>query len=709
MQSSVQCLAALAQHHGVQATPERIVHEHALDASEPTSAQLIRIASSLGLKARPDQVSWLDLGAFQGVFPLLARYRDGQTVIVAGVKKGEDGGFQLLVLDPAKDATRPQLVDREAFEAHWGGEILLIKRLWKLSDTNRPFGFLWFVPEILKHKAAFRDVAVATMVLNLLMMGMPFFTQLVIDKVLVHQNLSTLSVITIGVMICIVFEIAFTYLRQYLLLVSTNKIDMRLMRRTFAHLLSLPLDFFEKHTAGLLVRHMQQSASIRNFLTGSLFFTLLECVSFVIFLPILFSYSVKLTVVVLIIALMMAAVVVALIKPFNMRLEALYGAESQRQSMLVESIHGMRTVKSLAIEPKQRKVWDQRSADVVMMNFDVAKMSLAAQSVTQFLNRLMTVAIVGLGALDVLDKELTVGTLIAFQMLSGRVVGPLVQLVGLAHEFQETALAVKMMGEVMNHPPERSSSGGLRPQLKGAITFDRVNFRYPGSTSLALDNISLNIQPGEVLGVVGQSGSGKSTFTKLIQSLYPAQEGLIRFDGVDVREIDLAYLRKNIGVVLQENFMFRGSIRDNIMMTKPDASFEQVVRAAQAAGADEFIERLPKGYDTLLEESASNLSGGQRQRIAIARALLSQPKILLLDEASSALDPESESIFLRNLSQMSHGRTVIMVSHRLSTLVTSSRIAFFQQGRLLDVADHKTLLARCQPYHHLWHQQHGHL
>jgi len=641
------------------------------------------------------------------VFPLIARKHNQSAVIVAGAQKTESGELRFAVLDPAVDASKVNVVSQADFEKDWSGEIILTKRQYRLSDVDRPFGLMWFVPEVLKQRDAFRDIAIATLVLNALMLGLPIFTQLVIDKVLVHESYSTLFVLTVGVILMVLFESGFTFLRQYLLLAATNKIDIRLMRRTFSHMLSLPIDFFERHTAGMLVRHMQQTTSIRSFLTGSLFFTLLESLSFFIFLPVLFGYSVLLTSVVLVIALMMAAVIVALINPFNRRLQALYAAESQRQSMLVESIHGIRTIKSMAIEPKQRKIWEQRSADVVMMNFGVGRMSLAAQTVTQLLQRGMTIAVVGLGAAQVIDKEMTVGTLIAFQMLSGRVTGPLVQIVGLVHEIQETGLSVKMLGEVMNHPPERQSSGGLRPPVQGGITFEDVTFRYPGSTVAALDRISLSIAPGQVIGVVGRSGSGKSTLTKLIQSLYPVQEGLIRFDGVDLREIDLAYLRRNIGVVLQENFMFRGTIRENIAMTKPDASFEQIVAAAQAAGADEFIERLPKGYDTVLEESATNLSGGQRQRLAIARAILPLPRILILDEASSALDPESEAIFMRNLSKIAEGKTVIIVSHRLSTLVNADHILFFQRGQILDAARHPELLERCAPYAHLWNQQIG--
>jgi ATP-binding cassette subfamily B protein len=513
--------------------------------------------------------------------------------------------------------------------------------------------------------------------------------------------------LTIGIVVAIIFEIIFTYLRQYLLLDATNKIDMKLNRRTFAHLLSLPIEYFEKNTAGLVVRQVQQIQSVRAFLTGSMFFTILEIVSFVIFLPVLFLYSFKLTLIVMLIAILMGLVVLLLIKPFTVRLERLSNSESIRQGMLVESIHGIRTVKSLALEPIQRKTWDQRSANSVMLNFDVMKISLTAQVITQFLQRVMPIAIIFFGALDVFDKQLTVGALISFQMMSGRVVTPIVQFVGLIHEYQQTMISVRMLGGLMNHPGERHSTAGLRPQIRGHITFVDVSFKYPGSTFYALNKLNLEITPGQIIGIVGKSGSGKSTFTKLIQSLYQVQDGIIRFDGVDIRELDLNYLRKNIGVVLQENFIFRGTIKENISITKPDASFEEVVAVAQVAGADEFIEKLPQGYDTPLEENGTNLSGGQRQRLAIARAILNQPRVLIFDEASSALDPESEVIFMENLSKISRGRTVIIVSHRLSTLIHSDKIFFFENGKILDSAPHKQLLAQCKEYAHLWYQQNG--
>ena len=546
--------------------------------------------------------------------------------------------------------------------------------------------------------------------MHVLGMASPIFFQLVIDKVLTHQSETTLWVLGAGMVLALVFDAVFGYLRQLLTLAATNKIDMRLTRRVFSHLLTLPIDYFETATAGVITNHMRQLERIRSFLTGRIFSTGLDAIALVIFTPILFFYSVQLALIVLVFTAMIAAIIVAMLPAYQRRLSSLYNAEGLRQSMLVETIHGMRTVKALAIEPSQRKYWDQRSAEAITMHYRVGIISITGNSITSFLGALLPVIILVIGAQQVFDQTLTVGALIAFQMISGRVVGPLISMVGLVNEYQETALSVRMMGEVMNRAPEgRADAGGLRPTLVGDISFDAVTFRYPGATTTALDKATFNIPAGSVIGIVGRSGSGKTTLTKLIQGLYPLQEGLIRFDGVDAREFDLSHLRRQIGVVLQENFLFRGTIRDNLCMTKPDASFEEIVAAAQAAGADEFIERMPQGYDTMLEENAANLSGGQKQRLSIARSLISNPRILILDEAASALDPESETIFINNLSRIAVGRTVVMISHRLSTLVNAHTILVMQNGKLVDSGPHKELLTRSETYSNLWNQQTSHL
>ncbi len=455
---------------------------------------------------------------------------------------------------------------------------------------------------------------------------------------------------------------------------------------------------------------MQQLERIRQFLTGRLFFIALDATALFLFLPLLFTYSVPLAGITLAFTVMIGGVVAILVPTYQRRLNKMYTAEGRRQGMLVETIHGMRTVKSLAIEPIQRRNWDQRSADAISSHFKVGQISISANAITDFLGKLLPVLIIILGAQAVFDGTMTVGALIAFQMISGRVVSPLVQIVSVVNEYQETALSVRMLGEVMNRAPEgRAGAGGLRPQFKGEISFDDVTFRYPGATNTALDRTRFTIKAGTVIGIVGRSGSGKTTLTKMIQGLYPVQEGIIRFDGIDSREIDLSHLRKQVGVVLQENFLFRGTIRDNISATKPDATFEEIVAVAQAAGADEFIERMPQGYDTPLEENAANLSGGQKQRLSIARSLLSNPPVLILDEAASALDPESEAIFINNLSRIAVGRTVIMISHRLSTLVNADAILVMQQGKLVDSGRHSELLLSSSTYAHLWNQQTSHL
>jgi ATP-binding cassette subfamily B protein len=705
-QTFVQCLTAVAQHHGLQINPERIITEYALRQEEPGDLLLMRIAADIGMKSKAMKLSWQALLQQDGVFPLIAKTRDGKAVIVVGVRKEAD--HKVAVLDP-KDAV-VTLLDQAAFAKIWSGDVFLLKREHKLTDPNQPFGFRWFIPEIVKHKAAFRDIFIAAMAMHILGLASPIFFQLVIDKVLTHQSETTLWVLGAGIVLALLFDAMFGYLRQLLTLTATNKIDMRLTRRTFGHLMTLPIDYFETATAGVITRHMQQIEKIRGFLTGRIFTTGLDVVSLLIFLPILFTYSVKLALVVLLFTGLIAAIIVAMLPAYQRRLNALYSAEGQRQAMLVETIHGMRTVKALAIEPQQRKYWDQRSAEAINMHFRVGKISIAGSAVTDFLGKLLPVLIIVLGAQQVFDQTLSVGALIAFQMISGRVVAPLIAMVGLVNEYQETALSVKMLGEVMNRASEgRADAGGLRPKLKGDISFDNVGFRYPGATGLALDRATFDIQAGTIVGIVGRSGSGKTTLTKLIQGLYPLQEGLIRFDGIDAREIELSHLRRQIGVVLQENFLFRGTIRENLAMTKPDASFEEIVAAAQTAGADEFIERMPQGYDTLLEENAANLSGGQKQRLSIARSLLSQPRILILDEAASALDPESEAIFIKNLSRIAVGRTVIMISHRLSTLVNADAILVMQHGKLVDRGPHKELLERSDTYRHLWNQQTSHL
>ena len=378
--------------------------------------------------------------------------------------------------------------------------------------------------------------------------------------------------------------------------------------------------------------------------------------------------------------------------------------------MLIETIHGMRTVKSLALEPRQNRRWNDSTAQAVMARYKVGQLGNLVRTLIGLSDKIMTVALVWIGAELVFGSRLTIGELVAIQMLAGRVSQPLAQLAGLANEFQQTRLSVKMLGEIMNRRPERDgTSTTLRPLLSGHITLEQASYSYPLAPAPALQDLSLEIPAGSRIGIVGKSGSGKSTFTRLLQGLYVPDSGHVRFDGVDLREIDLAHLRHHIGVVLQESFLFTGSVRENISAAKPSASFAEIVAVARVAGADEFIQRLPQGYDTRLEENASNLSGGQKQRIAIARAILVQPPILIFDEATSALDPDSEAIVQDNLHAITEGKTFIAISHRLTTLVACDRICVFDQGRIIASGTHGELLNQSPLYKELWQQQTRHL
>ncbi len=707
LRTELECLAKIAAYHGVDLPVERLKHSYAIDGVPVSATRLLRMAKEAGMRATRTQLDWGALFRLGEAYPALLRLSNGNWIVVLAAGQGADGAEAVSVFDPlAERRDEPLIVDRDTFCARWSGDAILIKRERLASDHRPAFGLRWFIPELARQWRLFVDVAIAAIMLYALGLATPIFFQLVIDKVLVHESFTTLYVLAAGATAALAFDAIFGFLRRYLLLYATNKVDIRVATKTFGHLLGLPVTFFEHISAGVLVKHMQQAARIREFLTGRLFLTTLDALSLFVFIPVLAFYSIKLTCMVLAFTAASGLVVALLMGPFRRRLYNLYQAEGARQALLVETVHGMRTVKSLAMEPLQSRVWDDRCAQSVTMRFGVEKISAAAQSTTGFLEKMMTLGIISFGALDVFSGEMTIGALVAFNMLAGRVSGPLVQLVTMVHEYQEVALAVKMLGEVMNQKPERDGNReGLRPDFAGKIEFENVSFRYGSEGAPALDDVSFSIAPGSIFGIVGRSGSGKTTLTRLISGMYPVQQGLLRVDGYDSRELDLAHLRQNLGLVLQDNFLFRGTVRDNIACVKRDATFAEVVRAAQLAGADEFIERLPRGFDTMLEEDASNLSGGQKQRLAIARALIVDPRILILDEATSALDSESEMIIRRNLRRIAEGRTVIIVSHRLSMLADANQILVIDRGRIVDVDHHDRLLSKCMIYRHLWNQQ----
>lgn len=708
-QTGIKALAAVARYMGLDWSLVRLLHVYGKER-EPDAAELVRIAQAEGLKASIQHTDWARLERFQKLTPFLVRLDNGGYFVVLKVgaaPQDTNGSEQIVLFNPRVPEANLFPVSRQDFLSHWTGEVILLKRSYKLDDANRPFGLGWFVPEIWRQRALLRNVAIAALAMHVLALAVPIFFQIVIDRVLIYLSISTLVVISIGVVLAILFDAVFNWLRGYFVLRTASRIDIRLVRTTFRHLMSLPISFFETSRAGVVTKHMQQGTTIREFLTGRLLTTLLDFPALIVFLPFMAWYSATLTLVVIMVTLLLGGVIAVMLGPYRRRLRDLYRAEAQRQSLLVESVHGMRTVKSLNLEPRREETWDNAAAEAVRTYVQVGKISLAATTFSQFIEKVLSVSIVIVGAFLVFEGKLSVGGLVAFNMLSSRVVSPVLQMIGLLNSYQETMMSVEMLGEVMNRPAENNGRRGLTPPLSGDIEFDHVTFRYPGTEKPALRDVSLRIVAGGMVGVVGRSGSGKTTLSALLQGLYYAGEGNIRIDGHNLRDIDLPYLRSQSGVVPQEPFLFRGSVKDNIRMGLPTASFEEVVRAARLAGADEFIQDLPQRYDTELEEGAVNLSGGQKQRLSIARALLRHPRIIIFDEATSALDPESEAVVVRNLRQIAKGRTTIVISHRLQTVRDADAIIVLDSGTVIDTGTHAQLLERNFVYRQLWSQQHA--
>jgi ATP-binding cassette, subfamily B, bacterial HlyB/CyaB len=708
--TALQCLVLVSRQHGVELSVERIKREHAIQEAEVTESLLTEVARRVGLEAKTMPITWDALMDAGDALPCIARLKNGFSVVVAKARSNEDGTQNIMVLDPLSAQVELIAVPREKFESSWSGRVTWLKRTkGSASEAEESFGLGWFVSEIGRMKGLFGQVAAIALMLHLLAFVPAIFSMIVFDKVVTFRSEDTLHVLFVGVLMALVFNGILGYLRSLLLLHATSKIDVRAAGFSFRRLLSLPLSLFQGSPAGVLVKHMQQTSSIREFFTGSLLLTLIELTALLLLLPVLAFLSLELTGIVLLFSIVIALNSLIGARPYKARLAKLYQVEGDKQALLVETINGMETVKTLALEPFQLRSWLERSAQAVRMQFEVGKVSTMTSEVSGLLMKIMSVVVIWAGTLLVFNGRLSIGVLIAFNMLAMRVTGPLVQMVGLINKYQQTALSMRMLGGLLNRRQERDRKAGITPELAGGVEFDRVSFRYSADGVSVLDGVNLRISPGQTVGVVGRSGSGKSTLVRLLQGLHSPLSGVLRIDGHDIREFDLMHLRTQIGVVLQRSFLFKGTVRENIAMARPEASLEDVIEAAQLAGADRFIEELAQSYETVIEEDGANLSGGQKQRLALARTLLMRPRILVLDEATSALDPESEAIIRENFPRIAASRTVINISHRLSNLTDMDMIVVVDVGHVVDVAPHLELLSRCELYQSLWYTQNPHL
>ena len=702
-------LCTLARLHHISTDPENLGHQLNIPSSkQATTQELLLAAKHIGLKAKLTRCS-VDRLQMQPL-PALAIMQDSDTENNAPyyVLVAQCDDSRVLIQDSStQGGGRPVIESIDAFDKRWTGELILVTSRASLAGELAKFDFSWFIPSLVKHRKLLSEVLLISLFLQLFALVSPLFFQVVMDKVLVHRGLTTLDVLVIGLVVVVIFESILSALRTYILSHTTSRIDVELGARLFRHLVQLPLAYFQVRRVGDSVARVRELENIRSFLTGNALTVLLDVLFSVVFIAIMLMYSVQLTLIVLVSLPLYFGLSLVVVPILRRRLDIKFARGAENQSMLVETITGIQTVKASALEPSFAKRWDDQLAGYVSASFKTQTLASAAHEGVNLIGKLINAAMLWFGAHLVMNNQLSVGQFIAFNMFAQRVSQPIMRMAQLWTDFQQTGISMARLGDILNTRTEvPPSSVAQLPPIKGRVTLDKITFRYRPESSPVLHDVSLDIRPGELIGIVGRSGSGKSTLTKIIQRLYSPEQGRVLVDGIDIGLIDAAQLRRQIGVVLQENLLFNRSVRENIAIADPAAPIQEVVRVAQMAGAHEFISELPEGYDTVVGEQGGSLSGGQRQRIAIARALFTNPRILILDEATSALDYESEAIIARNMRAICQGRTVITIAHRLSAVRNANRIIVMDKGRIIEAGSHEALLQVPKGmYAYLWHMQ----
>ncbi|MDZ8027919.1 MAG: peptidase domain-containing ABC transporter [Nostoc sp. SerVER01] len=661
---------------------------------------VVEAAEKMGLMLRRLQVSWGDLRQIS--FPALLLWNSDlpqspSWVVAYGVR-----GDRLIIANPLNPDHACESLPQSVIEACWDGQLWQVE----LISQQEQFNLSWFTPAVWKYKGLLGEVLLASFTLQLLGLTTPLITQVVIDKVMVQESLPTLDVMAIALLFVAIFESILGILRLFIFTHTARRLDLSLSAQLFRHLMRLPLAYFESRRVGDTVARVQELEQIRQFLTGTALTVILDSIFAVVYLALMFYYNIPLTFVALAVLPLFATLTIVATPILRNWLNETFNRSADSQSFLVETITGIHSVKAHAAEPVARDRWEGLFARFIRTGFKASTTSNISSNIGDFLTNFSTMLILWFGAKLVIEQKLTVGQLVAFQMLSGRVTGPLLRLVQLWQNLQQVLLSVDRIGDILNVSPEAEQGTGLvLPPLKGQVSFDQVFFRYRPNFEPVLRGISFNADPGQFVGIVGRSGSGKSTLSKLLQRLYQIESGRILIDGFDIKSADLASLRQQISVVLQEDFLFNGSILDNITLGNPDISAEQVVEAARLAVAHDFISQLPYGYETNVGERGTALSGGQRQRIALARLFLSQAPILVLDEATSALDSETEQQVLQNLQKISANRTVFLIAHRFAPLKRADLILVLEQGVIAERGTHLQLLQQKGLYWSLYQRQ----
>jgi ATP-binding cassette subfamily B protein len=707
LHSRLQAMIQAARYQGIELDP----HEFRQEAGERTSAAALSLwAHNAGMWSRAVRIRWRHLLRFNDTGPVVILFKDGG----AGLLTGADAAQAVVFIkDPHAPASAAGVaVDELRLSQVWGGEAVLLRASRGYVAADALFNLRWLIELVLGERQSLRDIGIASFTISFLTIFPPILVMAMVNKVLQFHSVSTLVLLSVMMIGVFAYETLLGYARRLIIAVVGARLDAKLNLHVFNRLLRLPLDYFERHPAGETMYRISQVYRVREFLTGRLLTTFLDVVTLLVLLPFLFYLNATLAWIVLACAVAITLIIIAFLKPLREMYARVATAETWKSATLGETIVGIKTVKALALEPQRKALWDERVAETGKWRLAFARLGNWPQTLVNPLERGMVLGTMMIGAYMAMNDSsgYLVGGLFAFMMLSQRVAQPLVGLARLIEDFEEVGAAIGEAGSVLNQPLETAAGAvGLRPKFSGAINFQNVTFTYANTKVPALDGINFSVPAGTMLGVVGRSGSGKSTIARLLQGINRDYSGFLKIDGTDLRDVDLRHLRQSLGVVLQDNFLFRGSIRDNIISGRPGFTLGDAVQAARLAGAEEFIERMPNGYDTYIEEGSPNLSGGQRQRLAIARALIHDPRILILDEATSALDPESEAVVTANLLRIAAGRTMIIVSHRLSSLVECHQILVLEHGKLVDIAPHNVLTDRCAIYRQLWAQQNRHV
>ncbi|MBR4905089.1 MAG: type I secretion system permease/ATPase [Selenomonadaceae bacterium] len=687
--TGIACLVAIAKYYNIPADYRQLERAYVLHEGSVDLMTLVRAARELKLKARKyDNLKEDDLDKL--VYPVLIRLHSGRSVVITTIRDGD-----IYVMDPAF-SQQPVKVDRYKLLMDWTGSAILFTRRYELDKKKDKFGFKWFIPVVSKYVPLLQNVLFLSLLLQLLGLASPIFTQNIIDKVLVHRAADALDILVLGMVLCTFFQNFMLGLRTYLFTNITNKMDAVLSSRLYKNVTSLPVSYFQKWQVGDVVSRTGELETLRSFMTGNSLTIVLDIVFAIVYFIVMFFYSRVLSIVVLVMIPLFVLLNVIVAPIFKRMINDKFLIGSENRSFLIETITGIHTVKASSVESNFIRRYEEMLARFVKASFNVVNLANIANSIGTFFFSIFNLVILWVGAYYVMEGEITVGELIAFQMIAGQLIAPIMRLINQWQHFQQIRVSMERLSDIMDEDtePAFNPSRTTLPSLRGDIALEKLAFSYSEEGGKVLENVNIRIPAGMKVGIVGRSGSGKSTLTKLIQRLYLPDTGRILIDGVDIAQVEPAWLRRQIGVVLQDSKLFSGSVEENIRIACPNATHEDVVNAARLAGADEFVSQFPHGYDTFVGERGSLLSGGQRQRIAIARALLSNPRILIFDEATSALDYESENIIMNNIEPIAEGRTMLMIAHRLSTVRDCDAIIVIDKGRIIEAGSHDELMKR---------------